>query len=103
MTVVIIPSFACNFRCKYCYLHNSTKLLSKILSAEFVCDFLRQLHMTTWVMMASLLEPTPTPTSQAVCSPSQALESRPPPTTCIFTTHWGRASPSESWKLETQH
>lgn len=43
MTIVIIPSFACNFRCKYCYLHNSTKLLSKKLSAEFICNFLHQL------------------------------------------------------------
>ena len=42
MTIVIIPSFACNFRCKYCYLHNTTKLSQQELRAEFVCSVLNQ-------------------------------------------------------------
>ena len=43
MTIVIIPSFACNFRCKYCYLNNKTKHLSDSLSADCVCSILCQI------------------------------------------------------------
>lgn len=42
MTLVIIPSFTCNFRCRYCYLHNSTKLSQQTLNAEFICSVLNQ-------------------------------------------------------------
>lgn len=46
MTIVIIPSFSCNFRCRYCYLNNSTKQLSDSLSAKFVCSVLNQVKET---------------------------------------------------------
>lgn len=43
MTIIIIPSFECNFRCKYCYLCNSTKQKSYKLNVDFVSSFLSQL------------------------------------------------------------
>lgn len=44
MTIVIIPSYDCNFRCEYCYLCNSTKQSSYKLTADFVCSFLLQIR-----------------------------------------------------------
>lgn len=43
MTIVIIPSFDCNFRCKYCYINNPTKLLKDKLDADFICSVFSQL------------------------------------------------------------
>ena len=43
MTILIIPSFECNFRCKYCYLNNTTKGLSYKLNSDFICSVLLQL------------------------------------------------------------
>ena len=42
MTLILIPSFDCNFRCKYCYLHNATKHSQCKLRADFICSILHQ-------------------------------------------------------------
>ena len=44
MTIIIKPTYACNFRCKYCYLSNDTKSLHKLFDAEFVKSIIRQIR-----------------------------------------------------------
>lgn len=43
MTILFIPSFDCNFRCKYCYLNNNTKVSPQKLCTDFICSILFQL------------------------------------------------------------
>lgn len=43
MTIIIKPTYACNFRCKYCYLNNDTKSLHKLFDVEFAESFIRQI------------------------------------------------------------
>lgn len=43
MVVIIKPSYACNFRCKYCYLGNETKVRSKIFDVSFVRNAIGQI------------------------------------------------------------
>lgn len=43
MVVIIKPTYACNFRCKYCYLSNDTKSLHRIFDAEFAKNIILQI------------------------------------------------------------
>lgn len=43
MVIIIKPTYSCNFRCKYCYLGNSTKESSKMFNASFVQNAIRQI------------------------------------------------------------
>ena len=43
MIYIIKPTYACNFRCKYCYLSNTTKTFSDVFSVEFAKEIIIQL------------------------------------------------------------
>lgn len=43
MIVIIKPTYACNFRCKYCYLSNITKSSHKLFDAEFAKSIIAQI------------------------------------------------------------
>lgn len=43
MVVIIKPTYACNFRCKYCYLSNDTKSSHRVFDAEFAKSFILQI------------------------------------------------------------
>lgn len=43
MVIIIKPTYSCNFRCKYCYLGNSTKESSKMFNASFVQNAISQI------------------------------------------------------------
>lgn len=42
MTIIVKPTYACNFRCRYCYLNSSTKNSHQILDVEFMKDVITQ-------------------------------------------------------------
>ncbi|MCH5309787.1 MAG: radical SAM protein [Prevotella sp.] len=42
MTIIIKPTYACNFRCKYCYLTNDTKSSHKLFDAKFAKSVISQ-------------------------------------------------------------
>lgn len=44
MTIILKPTYACNFRCKYCYLSNGTKSHSYMFNAEFVKQVILQIR-----------------------------------------------------------
>lgn len=46
MTIIIKPTYSCNFRCKYCYLSNSTKTDATLLNLSFVKQIVRQIKDT---------------------------------------------------------
>ena len=43
MVVIIKPTYACNFRCKYCYLSNETKSSHRVFDAEFAKNVISQI------------------------------------------------------------
>ena len=43
MVIIIKPTYSCNFRCKYCYLGNTTKEESKIFDVSFVRNVIGQI------------------------------------------------------------
>ncbi len=43
MIIIIKPTYACNFRCKYCYLSNDTKSSHKLFDAEFAESVIDQI------------------------------------------------------------
>lgn len=43
MTIIVKPTFNCNFRCGYCYLTNTTKLDSYIMSVDTVKKLIDQI------------------------------------------------------------
>jgi len=43
MTIIIKPTYACNFRCKYCYLHNDTKSSHKAFDVHFAKGIILQI------------------------------------------------------------
>ena len=43
MTIIIKPTYVCNFRCKYCYLSNDTKSSHKFFDTEFAKSIIRQI------------------------------------------------------------
>lgn len=43
MTIIIKPTYVCNFRCKYCYLSNETKSSHKLFNVEFAKSVIRQI------------------------------------------------------------
>lgn len=49
MTIIVKPTYSCNFRCKYCYLSNETKQQSQSFDLDFakkVTDQIKQLLQT---------------------------------------------------------
>ena len=46
MIYIIKPTYACNFRCKYCYLSNSTKRLSDLINVDLVKKSILQIKET---------------------------------------------------------
>ena len=44
MVIIIKPTYSCNFRCKYCYLGNETKVRSKIFELSFVQNAIEQIR-----------------------------------------------------------
>lgn len=44
MTVIIKPTYSCNFRCKYCYLSNSTKSDGQVMDISLAKEFVRQMY-----------------------------------------------------------
>ena len=44
-TLIIKPTYSCNFRCKYCYLSNETKQLFQSLDADFAKQIIIQLKL----------------------------------------------------------
>ncbi len=46
MMIIIKPTYACNFRCKYCYLDNDTKALHEKFDASFAKRVIRQVKET---------------------------------------------------------
>lgn len=44
MTIIIKPTYNCNFRCKYCYLSNSTKKDGQMMDIYLAKEFVRQLY-----------------------------------------------------------
>ena len=47
MTIIIKPTYHCNFRCRYCYLSNSTKCDGQMMSISLAKDFIKQLKIYT--------------------------------------------------------
>ena len=45
MTIIIKPTYACNFRCKYCYLSNDTKSSHKLFDAGFAKSIVSQIRI----------------------------------------------------------
>lgn len=47
MTIILKPTYACNFRCKYCYLSNNTKSImsNSYFDVDFVKDIIRQIKI----------------------------------------------------------
>lgn len=45
MTIIIKPTYSCNLRCKYCYLSNDTKSLSKLLNLDFAKCIIDQIKV----------------------------------------------------------
>lgn len=43
MTIILKPTYACNFRCRYCYLSNNTKLHTHRLDVELIKGVVLQL------------------------------------------------------------
>lgn len=43
MTIIIKPTYACNFRCKYCYLSNDTKSSHQVFDMAFAKDVIMQI------------------------------------------------------------
>ena len=44
MVIIIKPTYSCNFRCKYCYLGNETKVRSKMFDLSFVRNAIEQVR-----------------------------------------------------------
>ena len=44
MVLIIKPTYSCNFRCKYCYLGNETKVQSKMFDLAFVRNAIEQIR-----------------------------------------------------------
>lgn len=44
MTIIIKPTYSCNFRCKYCYLGNNTKSAYCHIDVDFVKNFIIQVR-----------------------------------------------------------
>lgn len=45
MVIIIKPTYACNFRCKYCYLSNGTKTSNRTMDVEFAKKVFRQIKV----------------------------------------------------------
>lgn len=43
MTIILKPTYACNFRCKYCYLSNDTKSSHRVFNVEFAKNVVLQI------------------------------------------------------------
>lgn len=43
MTIIVKPTYACNFRCKYCYLNNNTKNSHRVFDVEFMKGIILQI------------------------------------------------------------
>lgn len=46
MVIIIKPTYACNFRCKYCYLDNSIKKTSERFDIAFAKDIISKVKLT---------------------------------------------------------
>ncbi|MDE6417540.1 MAG: radical SAM protein [Duncaniella sp.] len=42
MTIIVKPTYACNFRCKYCYLSSDTKTSNQTIDVEFMKGVISQ-------------------------------------------------------------
>ena len=43
MTIIVKPTYSCNFRCKYCYLSNETKQQARLFDIDFAKRIIAQL------------------------------------------------------------
>ncbi len=43
MTIIVKPTYSCNFRCKYCYLSNGTKDSHQVFDVEFMKGVITQI------------------------------------------------------------
>lgn len=50
MTIIIKPTYACNFRCRYCYLSNGTKSHTEVFSLEFAKNVVKKIK-EAWMPM----------------------------------------------------